>query len=59
MMYVIGYGAQTWEERKLRASELFARAQDQGFRCLAGLFGGKSAGERYLQLLENMLQTKG
>lgn len=51
-LYVMGYGAGTWEERKAEAAALYAKAHAQGFTAFGWLMNGEGPGQPYLDLME-------
>ncbi|OWK44953.1 hypothetical protein [Fimbriiglobus ruber] len=54
-LYVGGYGGGTWEERKAKAAELYARAYAQGFTAFGWLMHGSGPGQPYLDAMEKFL----
>jgi TPR repeat protein len=50
-LFVMGYGG-SWEERKHRAAELYAKAHAQGFTAFGQLMNRDGPGQPYLRLLE-------
>src|SRR5262245_33314676 len=59
-LYFSGYGGGSWEERRAKAAELYAKAYRQGFTAFAHITGGGSdtPGEPYLSLMEGYARTR-
>jgi TPR repeat protein len=59
-LYFLGYSGGSWEERRAKVAELYARAYQQGFTPFAHLTGGGSEtpGEPYLGLMEGYARAK-
>ena len=51
-LYVTGYGGGSWEDRKARAAELYALADEQGFAAFGWLMNGDGPGQPYLDAIE-------
>jgi hypothetical protein len=58
-LVVMGYGGGTWEQRKARAAELYARAYAQGFTAFGWLMQGNGPGQPYLNLMEGYAAAEG
>lgn len=58
-MVAMGYGGGTWETRKARAAELYARAYAQGFTAFGWLMQGNGPGQPYLDLIEGYAAANG
>lgn len=58
-LYVAGYGGGSWEERKARAAELYARAYAQGFTAFGWLMHDEGPGQPYLRILDKYSEASG
>jgi TPR repeat protein len=58
-MVVMGYGGGTWDERKQRAADLYAKAHAQGFTAFGWLTVGEGPGQPYLRVMEGYAVADG